>query len=84
MKNVCLALGLCLLALSSTAHAQQADVMAAVTRFVDGFNKSDAKMLASSCAEQTSILDEFPPHEWHGAGACLIWMKDYETDAKKK
>ena len=57
--------------------------MAAVTRFVDGYYKSDAKVLASACAEQTSILDEFPPHEWHGAGACLTWMKDYDTDAKK-
>ena len=27
--------------------------------------------------------DGYPPHAWHGAGACLTWMKDYDTDAKK-
>ena len=36
------------------------------------------------CAEQTSIIDEFPPHEWHGAGACAKWAGDYESNAKKE
>ena len=39
--------------------------------------------MAASCAEQASILDEFPPHEWHGAGACAKWASDYDADAKK-
>jgi hypothetical protein len=34
-------------------------------------------------ADQTSILDEFPPHEWHGTGACAKWISDFDTDAKK-
>ena len=38
----------------------------------------------AACADQTSILDEFPPHEWHGARACGKWLADYDTDAKKK
>ena len=66
-----------------TAADDKADVMATINQFVGGFNKGDTKAAAAACAEQTSILDEFAPHEWHGAGACLTWMKDYDTDAKK-
>ncbi len=83
MKKLCLALVVSVLAFPTTSRAQHGDVLAAVNRFVDGYNKGDANILASSCAEQTSILDEFSPHEWHGVGACLTWMKDYGTDAKK-
>jgi len=83
MKKVWLAWVVALSALSSPVLAQQADVMTAVNRFVDGYNKSDTKVLTASCADQTSIIDEFPPHEWHGVGACLRWMKDYDIDAKK-
>jgi hypothetical protein len=37
----------------------------------------------AACAEQTSIIDEFPPYEWHGVGGCSQWMNDYDADAKK-
>ena len=65
-----------------SAPDDKADVMTTINQFVDGFNKGDTKA-AAACAGQTSIIDEFPPHEWHGTGACLAWMKDYDTDAKK-
>ncbi len=83
MKKLLVAFAWSALTVSSPARAQQADVMAAVNRFVEGYNTGDAKLLAAACAEQTSIIDEFPPHEWHGTGACLTWMKDYDIDAKK-
>jgi opacity protein-like surface antigen len=38
---------------------------------------------AAACADQTSILDEFPPHEWHGQAGWLItgwsWAKSQEA-----
>jgi ketosteroid isomerase-like protein len=68
---------------AQTPGAAQTAVVAAVHQFVDGFNKGDMKIMAASCAEQASILDEFPPHEWHGAGACAKWAGDYDADAKK-
>jgi hypothetical protein len=58
-------------------------VLTPIRQFVDGFNKGDAKLMLASCADQTSILDEFPPHEWHGPGACAKWGSDFEADAKK-
>jgi len=40
-------------------------------------------MLRSACADEVSIIDEFSPYEWHGAGACAKWSSDYDADAKK-
>jgi hypothetical protein len=40
-------------------------------------------MAVAACADETSILDEFPPHEWHGTGACAKWLSDFDADAKK-
>ncbi len=70
-------------ATAQTPGTAQTAVVAAVHQFVDGFNKGDIKVMSASCAEQASILDEFPPHEWHGAGACAKWAGDYDADAKK-
>ena len=58
--------------------------MSVVNQFVDAFNKGDTKAAAAACADQASIIDEFAPHEWHGAGACLKWINDYDADAKKR
>jgi hypothetical protein len=63
--------------------SESTDVMVAVHQFIDGFNKGDIKSALAACADQTSIIDEFPPHEWHGAGACSTWANDYVADAKK-
>lgn len=75
------------IAVSGTAPAfatDQSDVMVPIHQFVDGFNKGDAKTALAACADETSIIDEFPPHEWHGAGACAKWASDYEANAKKE
>jgi len=69
---------------ATAAQTDSSAVMSAVNQFVDSFNKGDAKTAAAACAEQTSIIDEFPPHGWHGAGACAKWMNDYDVDAKKR
>jgi len=83
MKRFWIVLATTLVAMASPARAQQADVVNAVSRFVDGFNKGDTKALTASCAVETSIIDEFPPHEWHGIKACAQWAKDYNRNAKK-
>ena len=28
-------------------------------------------------------MAKFPPHEWHGKGACAKWVSDFEADARK-
>jgi hypothetical protein len=83
MHGILIAVGLTTLLPGTNAVPDTTGVMASVHRFVDAFNKGDAKTAAAACADQTSIIDEFPPHEWHGAGGCAKWMQDYDAAAKQ-
>jgi ketosteroid isomerase-like protein len=83
MRKALLGVALAVLAILPAAATDKTDVMTMVHQFVDSFNKGDVKAAAASCAGQTSILDEFPPYEWHGADACTKWMNAYDADAKK-
>jgi len=84
MYSLALTLGLIAMAQAGTpASADQKAAIAVVHQFVDSFNKGDTKGAAATCADQTSIIDEFPPHEWHGAGACAKWMADFDAFGKK-
>ncbi len=83
MHKIFLVLMMPVLATGPTTAPDKSDVMAAVRQFVDGFNKGDTKKTVAACTDQTSIIDEFPPHEWHGAGACAKWLGDYDADARK-
>ncbi len=83
MRRIFLALALVALATGSAAASDKTDVMAVVNQFTDSFNNGDTKGYLATCSDQTSVLDEFPPYEWHGAGACAAWSADFEADAKK-
>lgn len=62
---------------------EEKTVMTTLHQFVDGFNLGDSVKAQAVCADAMSIIDEFPPHEWHGSGAGSKWMSDYDADAKK-
>jgi len=83
MNRMLIALVMAVAAAGPSLASEESDVMVPVHQFVDSFNKGDTKTAAAACADQTSIIDEFPPHEWHGAGACSTWMNDFDADAKK-
>jgi ketosteroid isomerase-like protein len=67
----------------TAAGDDKTDVTKTVENFVSSFNNGDTKTAGAMCAEQTAIIDEFPPYEWNGAGACTKWMASYDEDAKK-
>ncbi|MGH9547139.1 MAG: hypothetical protein ACRD23_18180 [Terriglobales bacterium] len=84
MHRILIALSLAVFSTFSMAQTSaQTAVLDSINQFVDGFNKGDTKTAVAACADETSILDEFPPHEWHGAGACAQWLSDFDADAKK-
>jgi hypothetical protein len=83
MSTLLFALTLAFAPHAQATGSQAAAVMAPINQFVDAFNKGDMKAALAACTEVTSIIDEFPPHEWHGAGACAKWMADYAADATK-
>lgn len=83
MRQILIAVTLALLAPPASAQTP-ADVMAPIRQFTDGFNKGDVATALAACAAETSIIDEFPPFVWSGAGACARWASDYDADSKKK
>lgn len=88
MKRVLIALAAAFLtaALASAAEpvaSPEAAVMKTVDQFVEAFNKGDTKAMLAAGQEQMAIIDEFPPHVWHGAGAFAQWMSDFDADAAK-
>ena len=89
MKRILSALALATLSFTLAPYAAQAAppaetaVLATVNEFLDGFNKGDMKTMLATGSSEMSIIDEFPPHEWHGAGAFDKWLSDYDVDAKK-
>lgn len=70
-------------AAGSAAASEQTSVMASVHQFIDGFNRGDAKTALAACASPASIIDDIPPHEWHGPTACADWANAYDANAKK-
>jgi hypothetical protein len=83
MHKIFIALAIVVVGTGPVLASQQTDVMAPVRQFVDGFNKSDIKMAQAACNDQSFIIDDFPPHEWHGSGATSKWLNDYNGYARK-
>jgi ketosteroid isomerase-like protein len=64
------------------AATDKADVMSVVHGWVAAFNKGDMQAMAAECADQASIIDDFAPHVWTGAGACAKWASDFQQFVK--
>jgi ketosteroid isomerase-like protein len=72
------------LLLSAPAFASdQTDALNVVQKWVDSFNKNDAKAVAAVCTQDAIILDDFPPHVWQGPNTCARWFKDFQAFAAK-
>jgi len=50
--------------------------MGAVRGFVEAFNIDDVQGMQAACTETTSIIDDFPPHEWSGPYATTTWYRE--------
>jgi hypothetical protein len=57
----------------SVIASEKDEVVAAVHRYLDNLDKPETTL--AMCDSYVSILDEFPPHEWHGPTACADWWK---------
>ncbi len=82
MRAVVIGLALAVLAAGPAVATNKSDVMSVIQQWVDAFNKGDAKAAAAACADQTSIIDDFPPYEWHGSGACAKWYGEFQAATK--
>src|ERR1041385_8277075 len=59
------------------------DVLGVIKQCMDAFNKADSKAAIAVSTDEMSIIDEFPPYEWHGPGAFAKWFADYDVVVKK-
>lgn len=55
------------------AASTESGPMGPVRQFVESFNANDVEGMQAACTEATSIIDDFPPHEWSGAHATTAW-----------
>lgn len=55
--------------------SEKTDVVAAVHQYFDNLDPAKLDKALAMCDSHVSILDEFPPHEWHGPSACADWWK---------
>lgn len=68
--------------LAQSETPEQTAVLGPVRQLFESFNKGDATTAVAGCADVTSIIDDFPPHQWLGPGACARWMNAYKAYAK--
>ena len=54
-------------------------VMKPVHEFVASFNKGDATTTDAGCAHVTSIINDFPPHEWQAQARARAGCGAIET-----
>jgi ketosteroid isomerase-like protein len=80
VKKAIIALAASLFTAASALAADRDDIMAVLSQWNDA---DEAKSLAT-CADDAAVIDDVPPFEWHGAGACARWQKDYDAYLEKQ
>jgi len=82
MYRIFMALTAGILLAAPAAAADKTDVISVVRHWVAAFNQGDMQTMAATCTDQASIIDDFPPHVWTGAGACAKWASDFQDFVK--
>jgi ketosteroid isomerase-like protein len=75
IRTVLIATALAILATGQAVASAKTDVVATIQQWLDAFNGGE--LVPASCSSVESLVDDIPPHEWHGSGACAAWAKDY-------
>jgi ketosteroid isomerase-like protein len=83
MHRIFIAVVVALLAAGPVVATDTADVTSLLEQWVSSFNKGDLQAMAARCTEQSTIIDDFPPHAWLGTGACGKWATDFQNFAKE-
>jgi hypothetical protein len=79
MNRVMIALAMSVLTTGSALASDKADIMAVLKQWISG----EAGTVAT-CADDAAVIDDIPPFEWHGPGACSRWQKDNDTSIQKE
>jgi hypothetical protein len=63
----------------STLASDQGDIVQVLKQWISG----EAGTVAT-CANDAAVIDDVPPFEWHGPGACSRWRTDNDAYARKQ
>ena len=74
-----MALAVSMLTAGPALASDKGDIMAVLNQW----NDADEAKAVAACADDASVIDDIPPYEWHGAGACSNWQKDYDAYLQK-
>ena len=79
MERVVIILAASLLMGSPAWASDNSDIRAVLSQW----NDADEAKAVAACADDAAVIDDIPPFEWHGPGACLRWQKDYDAYVEK-
>ena len=79
MNRVLVAVAVSALAAGSAHASDKDDIMAVLKQWIS----SEAGSVAV-CADDAAVIDDIPPYEWHGPGACSRWQKDNDAFNEKE
>lgn len=79
MNRVIVILVASLLAAGSAWGSDKSDIRAVLSQW----NDADEAKAVAACADDAAVIDDVPPFEWHGPGACSRWQKDYDAYVEK-
>jgi hypothetical protein len=79
MNKVVVAIGVTLLTAGSALASDKSDIMAVLKQWIS----SEAGLVAV-CADDAAVIDDIPPFEWHGPGACSRWQKDDDANQRRE
>jgi ketosteroid isomerase-like protein len=82
MYKLFIALSVSALVAGPAAATDKTEVAAVVHQWVSSFNKNDMASMAAVCTDEAFIIDDIPPHQWHGAGACSKWSSAFQAFAE--
>lgn len=79
MERVIIILAASLLLGSPGWASDKSDIRAVLSQW----NDADEAKAVAACADDAAVIDDIPPFEWHGPGACSRWQKDYDAYVEK-
>lgn len=79
MNKVVIALAVSVVTAGSAVASDKGDIMAVLKHWISG----EAGTVAT-CADDAAVIDDIPPFEWHGPGACSRWQKDNDAYTQRE
>ena len=79
MNRILIAIAFAVLTVGPARASEKDDIVTVLKLWISG----EAGAVAT-CDDDAAVIDDFPPFEWHGLGACSRWRKDQDTDSRKE